>query len=445
MIGPGPAEEGVPEGPRAASGKLLEEWVTARAMGDAAFDRARHRIQRESRLSTGYLGIGAVVIGAAVVVRGLIGFGWAAPISPWGWMSAAGWAMLLITFSIVVSIASGGRGVLPVSAFRAALAAGATAMALDVLAVLAAEGTGPRYPTVEIGVGATILACVSFRPIRELIRGLVGLAVTATIGLVAVTLVVPGQLDVGVSNVLLTITPAAAVLALVSVFDRHVREQFDRIVAESTIGAAGHAPGILAVSSLTKLDERAEHLLDEIGRPRSDDAMRRQLLQPEWARAAAELGEQLRAALVADAEMTWLQLAVSDSVQLSPIVTIRDPDGRAAALEPRRRSALLSVVWLLAARTGVARNTIDLAFEATPARGTEHRDGLGALEITLAGARLRSVDGSLWPLLDRLGPRSVDTRANRIRVTLGAVGRADSDVRETSGGVVSTTRTRERR
>lgn len=399
----------------------LEKLVEAKADGVAALDRVRYRIGRESRLSAGYLGIGSVALGAAVLVRGLVGFAWASPAEPWGWLSAAGWALVVTTYTVVVCVAFSNRGVLPVPAFRAALAVGATAIALDTVASLAARGAGPQYPTVEIGLGALVLACVSFRPIRELIRVLWGLGILTAVGLLVSWLVLPASIGVGVSNLLLGVTPPAIALALVSVFDHHVRRELDRTVAESTIEASAAGPGILEVAALARLDARAERLLDEVGSASEGTTTDAGALTPEVASAAAVIGDRLRAALLADYELTWLQRAVADSASLFPAVTVRDPDGLAAELDSVRRRALLAVVWLLAAETGSGRHRVELAFVARPPIGSypaHPARAASTLVITLAETKLRSIDPSVWPMLDRLGPRVVEARSARILVEI---------------------------
>lgn len=349
---------------------------------------------------------------------------WAMPAEPWGWLSVAAWVLVAVEFVVVIGVAVSRRGVLPFPMFAATLGVAMVASALDLVAVAASDGSGPQYATVGIGVGAVLIACVSFRPIPEVFRALIGLSVLALASLVVEWLIVPENLSVGTSNFVLAVMPTAVALGLTWVFDQHVRRQLDRTVVESTIDAPGTGPGILAVSTLARLDARVEALLDDVaaGKPASGG------ISAEIADAASVLGDELRSVLLADHELSWLQLAVADSAYLSPVVTISDPAGLATRIEPVQRSALLSAVWLIAAAGGGASQlSIDVALAVRPATASPDMSAFGdplegcVVSLMIAGTKARSIDTSVWTVLDQLGPRTVDVRATRILVTVDVI------------------------
>ncbi|MDO9397648.1 MAG: hypothetical protein Q7T71_13960, partial [Herbiconiux sp.] len=146
----------------------LTQLVRARRLGPRAVDAVRHEIERQSRLGIGYLGVGAVIVGLILIGRGLVSLGWTWPVNEGRVLSVVAWAIVIAAFTAAVLLARRRRGLLPLRAFLAMLAADAVALVLDYTALFQSD---PRltYATVGVGVGASLLACVTFRPVSNIL------------------------------------------------------------------------------------------------------------------------------------------------------------------------------------------------------------------------------------------------------------------------------------
>ncbi len=401
---------------RNADSGSLTRLVRARRIGPGAVDAVRQDIERDSRLGIGYLGIGAVIVGAMMIVRGLVSFSWTWAVNDWRVLPGLGWLLVIAAFVAVVLLARRGRGVLPAWAFGGLLAADAVALALDYTAVALAAEPGV-FMTTGIGVGATVLACVTFRPLTAIVVATVALTVVSLGALVWQSLVSPAGLGSGFGQVVLTVMPAFAGIVVVRAFGQLVERELDRTVVESTIDAPRFGLGLLASAELARLDLAAEELLQDVATGRVDLPLDRDL-----AATASALATDLRRTLVAGRRETWLHHAITESEYLSPAVKVSDPGGLAGYLEPAQRDGLLSAIWLIVDESGRSNPTIDLTVDGHGVRGRTTADDRMVLPIvmSLGGIPRRRIDPAVWSALSRVGQYSVDARAGRLRVSVDA-------------------------
>lgn len=399
---------------RTANDGMLTQLVRARRLGPRAVDAVRANIARDSRLGIGYLGVGAVIVGVLLVGRGLVSLGWTWSSNEGRLISAAAWLVVIAAFVLAVVIARRGRGSLPLGWFIALLSADALALGIDQASALLGRSD---YLTVSIGVGATLLACVTFRPVGQVLAATIALTVVLVAGVVASAVIDPAGAGLAMSQLVLTVVPVYAGIIVVHAFGQLVQRELDRTVAESTITAPRYGLGLLASAELARLDLAAEELLQDVAAGRVELPLDRTL-----AGTAASLATDLRRMLVAGRTETWLMHAITDSEYLAPAVTVDDPDGLAGYLEPEQRDGLLSAIWLVLDESGRSNPTIHLAI-ARPgaARSTAPEDRMVLpIAVSVEGVPRRRIDPAVWSALSRVGQYSVETRTGRLRVSVDA-------------------------
>ncbi|GLK18357.1 hypothetical protein [Herbiconiux flava] len=393
----------------------LTQLVRARRLGPDAVDAVRQGIARDSRLGIGYLGIGAVIIGALLVLRGLFSLGWTYDRNELVGFSIAGWLIVIGSFAASVMIARRTRGSLPSAAWIGLLAAGAVALTLDHVAVWNSPGT--NYVSVPIGVGATLLACSTFRPVNQVLFAAVGLTVVELSNIVVVALIDPDGVAYTGQQVSLAVAPLFAGVIVVRSFGRLVQRELDRTVAESTITAPRYGLGLLASAELARLDLAAEELLQDVASGRTTLPLDR-----SEAATASGLATDLRRLLVAGRRETWLHHAVADSEYLASAVRLIDPDGLAGYLEAGQRDGLLSTVWLIVDESGRYTPTIDVEIGRPGSlSGPDALDRMVLpIVMSVGGIPRRRIDPAVWSALSRVGQYSVDGRTGRLRVSVDA-------------------------
>jgi hypothetical protein len=386
---------------------MLTQLVRARRMGPRAVDEVRQNIERDSRLGLGYLGIGAVIVGLILICRGLVSLGWTWQVNDGRVLSVIAWVIVISAFASAVLLARRRRGNLPRSAYALVLAADALALVLDEIALLQSDGLS--YGTVGIGVGATLLASVTFRPATDVLIAVSVLTGLSLASIVWFAVVVPGSAGVAIGQLMLTVVPVYAGIV--------VQRELDRTVAESTIGAPRYGLGLLASSELARLDLAAEELLQDVATGRVPLP-----LDKELAGTASSLATDLRRLLVAGRRETWLHHAIAESEYLGPVVTLSDPDGLAGYLEPVQRDGLLSAIWLIVDESGRSTPTLDLEIGRPGSVGQARADDRMVLPIAISigGIPRRRIDPAVWSALSRVGQYSLETRTGRLRVSVDA-------------------------
>ncbi|GAA2248446.1 hypothetical protein N1031_18925 [Herbiconiux moechotypicola] len=391
----------------------IAQLVAAYRDGPVSIGRLRARIRQDRRLSAGYLGAGFAVLGGLLFVRGLASLAWSWSDEPARWLSVVAWASLLVAFAGVVLTARWSGGLLPGRVSVLVTAMGPGVVALDLAAFLLAGAGTAFYPTTTIGYGACLLACLPLQSLRRSVVAATGLAVSGTLAVVVGWLAEPASLSAGVTGLVLGLTPVVACLALIHGADRSLGRKIEQAVTESLVTAPALGHGVTAVSELRRIDGDAERLLATVARlPASAP------IPGGVARDAQRVSEELRFALIADHEQSWLQIAVTESDHLRRTVRVIDPGVLAAGLDPRRRKDLLALTWLCVDQATAPALDLTL-LPAASAAGTQASAGAAlTIVFSLTGTHRRGIDAAVWPLFARLGRHTVDLSADRALVVV---------------------------
>ncbi|NQX34180.1 hypothetical protein [Herbiconiux sp. VKM Ac-2851] len=405
--GSGSGSGGVEEAVAGRAGSLAQ-LVAGMRGGPEARGRLRARIRRDRNLSAGYLGLGFNLFAVLLLIRGLASLGWSWGEGEWRWLSLVAWALLIVTFAASFLAARLRGGILPARLSLLVIGSGFAAMLLDLGAFLLDGGRGV-YPTATIGFGACLIACLPRQPLRWSVVGTVVLTATGTGTVLVGWANDPQSLSTGVTGVLLGLAPVLAGVSMIQAADRYLGRTIDQAVTGSLVTAPALGHGVLAASELRRLDGDAERLLAGVAALPAGGA-----IDAETAASAAQLGDGLRLALLADHEQTWLQLAVSESEHLGDVVRIVDPSLLAARLGAEQRQLVLALVWLLVATAPPSAPALDLTLVPS-------RPGAGAppaIAFALAGTHRRAIDPAVWPLFTRLGRHTIDLGTGRALVVV---------------------------
>ncbi|RFA09636.1 hypothetical protein B7R54_10705 [Subtercola boreus] len=394
---------------------LLTRLVRARTLGPEAIESLRRDMATDSRIGIGYLGIGAIVAGILLSIRGIAVFAlnWGSYTNPW--LTAGAWALVAAAMALGCIIANSKGGRLPTPAFIGVLLLVAAAVVLDLVSTHGFTESTPEV-TVIVGAGATLLALVAYRPLNQLILATVVLVVF----LLSVTIVGVGEDPVAsrpqIEVIVAAIAPTLIAILIVKSFTRFIDRELDRTLVESTLSSPRYAVGILGSDELVRLDRSAEELLSDVASGRIPLP-----LDAGQASAASSLANELRRRLIEDRLQTWLQHAVDGSDVLRPTVTLVDPDGLAGYLEADQREGFLSAVWLIAAAPTRQQPAITVTIGPVldPDRGVPS-DMMGIpMNISIAGIPRRRFDVTIWGALDRVGQHSESSRngVTDIRIT----------------------------
>ncbi|PPG33019.1 hypothetical protein [Rathayibacter sp. AY2B9] len=377
------------EGPE--DGTLLE-LVRAADRSPGALWSIRERLTRPNRLSGSYLGLGFLTMAVMLDIRGLISYLWSLDARSATWVSGLSWLLVIAASAAGAAIALRRHGELPRWAFAGVLGVDVIALLLEFADHALPTPAPMYYPSVCVGVGAGVIALITFQPLSRSFLALVVLVALAALGLVGQALLGDGGAALAVGNVLLATAPAAVCVVVLTALDQYVRRTLDRSLADSTVHAADG-------DEFTQVDARIEELLERVRTPG--------LLDEELGERARVLGDELRVALARSHDRTWLRIAVEESALLSSAVAVDDPGGAAALLPPLDRSRLLSVLWLLT--VPAARPSLAVRLEAGAGGGVE-------LALVAAGIRARDLDRSVWGILSELGEHRTTTDHGATRI-----------------------------
>ncbi|PPF29282.1 MULTISPECIES: hypothetical protein [unclassified Rathayibacter] len=377
-------------GSRQEEGTLLE-LVRAADRSPGALWSIRERLTRPNRLSGSYLGLGFLTMAVLLDIRGVISYLWSLDARSATWLSGLSWLLVVAASAVGVSIALRRHGELPRRAFAGVLAVDVAALLLEFADHALPTPAPMYYPSVCVGVGAGVIALITFQPLSRSFLALVVLVGLTALGLVGQALLGDGGAALAVSNVLLAVAPAAVCVVVLTSLDQYVRRTLDRSLADGTVHAAD--------DEFSQVDARIEELLERVRTPVP--------LDEELGERARVLGDELREALARSHDRTWLRIAVEESALLSSAVAIDDPSGAAALLAPLDRSRLLSVLWLLTAPAG--RTPLAVRLEPGQSGGVE-------LALVAAGIRARDLDRSVWGILSELGEHRTTTDHGATRI-----------------------------
>jgi hypothetical protein len=394
---------------------VLSRLVRARQIGPRAVSALRNDLARDSRLGYGYLGIGAMVIGGFLLLRGLATF----VIDTLGehpdaniGLRVVAWTILMIAFGGSCLLVRRYHGRIPAVAFSSAMILLALALLVETVANI---GTSEPilHSSTLFGVGATLLALVGSRPARQL------LLANGAFGIVIVAMLVSGLASASFSPgpsvqlAMTTLLPPLLGVIIVKGFGTLVQLELDRSVVESTLLAPRFAFGMRASDELARLDLDAEQILDGVANGSIELP-----LDSKLAASASSIATELRLLLVAGRHDTWLHHAIEESEVLGPVVTLTDPRGLAGFLEPSEREGLLSAIWLLVANSVRVQPTLRIVIGpgSGEARGNAP-DRIGfPVAITVDGVPRRRIDPAVWPALDRVGDHSEMVSGNSMTI-----------------------------
>lgn len=394
---------------------VLSRLVRARQIGPRAVSALRNDLARDSRLGYGYLGIGAMVIGSFLFLRGLATLVFDMLVdTPHEFLAlrVVAWTLLAIAFVGSCLLARRHHGRIPALAFTSATVLLALALLLETLANVGTSQPILHSPTI-FGVGATLLALVGSRPARQLLLadGAFAIVIVAMVasGLPSESFA-PGP---SVQLAATALLPPLLGAVIVGGFGTLVQLELDRSVVESTLLAPRFAFGMRASDELARLDLDAEQILDGVANGSIDLP-----LDPELAAGASSIATELRLLLVAGRHDTWLHHAIEESEVLGPVVTLTDPRGLAGFLEPSEREGLLSAVWLIVANSVRVQPTLHIVIgpQNVEADG-EAADRIGfPVALTVEGVPRRRLDPAVWPALDRVGDHSEMVAADSMTI-----------------------------
>jgi hypothetical protein len=395
----------------------LDQLARSNRAGSAALGRLRARLRQDRNVSAGHLGLGFAIIGGLLMVRGLASLAWSWTDEPARALTALAWVLLAVAFALVVLAARRSGGVLSARVSYAVLAVGVASLGLDLAGFLADSESTLLYPTATIGFGGCLFASLPHQPLRRSLEGAWVLAAGGVALIVTGATLGAESLSACVTAVLLGLAPVLAGISMIQVIDRHVGRVIDHAVADSLVAAPAVGHGVLAVSELRRMDADAEQLLARVARMPAGLA-----IDAATAADARALGDQLRQALMADHEQSWLQIAVTESGHLSRTVRVNDPAVLAADLQPEQRRTLLALVWLCVAAAPESGSAVspalELAFLPSGAEPAPLHDARPrpSIVFSLADTDHRPIDPAAWPLFVQLGPHTVDLRAGRLLV-----------------------------
>ena len=379
----------------------------------------RQASARGATLGTGYLGVGAGVLGAIQALYGLSVFASQWNLYPNPWMAAYAWILYVIAFVAALITVSVRGDRLPVWIFVLYLVALAGVVALDFFAIWPLHNIG-EYATASVSAGFGLMIVVTLRRGREVIAaaGVLGLAFLAAIildsHLDAATF--PSQLNA----VALAALPTVLGVFVVRGFRRMVQQELDRVLVQSTVSAPRFAVGMLASEELARLDLAAEDLLESVATGRT-----KLKLDPKTASVAASLATELRLHLIEGRRETWLYHAVSESEMLGKSVTLTDKGSLAGLLDPAQRDGLLSSVWLLMSDTRKQNVTRTLSLSLGPVAPTaerlENNKIIVPIVITPTDVPRNRVDPAIWASISRVGRYSDSTEKSSLRVDIECI------------------------
>lgn len=362
------------------------------------------QLRRAPEVASERLAFGLALAGDIVVAIGLISFFVDAPGYPLPWFSAAAWLVLLVAL-IAAQTAMAKHRPLGRLGFVLLLAACGVAVVLDLIGTWHPSPTA-AYPAAATAVGGVLVLTATRRSERVVLAALAVLAlclIGASVGRIDEPLAFGPRMLV----LVLALLPPLIALSIVRSFRIMVQYQTDLTQARSAT-AAGSAVGILTSDELAKLDLAAERLLDDVATGRADLP-----LDEVTAGRASSLATQLRMHLIEDRRVTWLYHAIAESAVLDPAVTLTDPHGLAANLDPRQRDGLLTALWLLVdsvrpnPRVMVAISGVDGEPDTT--RGVR-------LGIDITGVPHRNVDPAAWQAIARVGRHTRSFSGSTARV-----------------------------
>jgi hypothetical protein len=376
----------------------------------------RQASARGATLGTGYLGVGAGVLGAIQALYGLSLFAsqWSLYSNPW--TAALAWILYVAAFVTALITVSVRGDRLPVWLFVVYLIALAGVVTLDFFAIWPLHNIG-AYATASVSAGFGLMVVVTLRRGREVLAAAAALGLAFLVAIVMDSHLTAATFPNQLNTLGLVVLPTVVGVFVVRGFRRMVQQELDRVLVQSTVSAPRFAVGMLASEELARLDLAAEDLLESVATGRT-----KLKLDPKTASVAASLATELRLHLIEGRRETWLYHAVSESEMLGKAVTLSDKGSLAGLLDPSQRDGLLSSVWLLMSDTRKQNITRTLSLTLGPVAPTIERLANNQINvpivITTTDVPRNRVDPAIWASISRVGRYSDSTEKSSLRVDI---------------------------
>ena len=364
-------------------------------------------------LGNRHLTVGTVAASAALTLFFLMLFIMELPRMPSPFPAVIAWIVLGGIVAVTALIVRALSMRMPTWLFATSLVGGASVILLD---QVAAWGLSEQHvvSTAALAVPALLLAIVTLRETMQVIiaDAVIGVALLVCAAVEKRT----DLLSLAPELMLIGIAIGAPLLgvAIVRAYRRMVQLELDLALVQSTVQAPRLAVGMLASEELTRLDDDAERLLDDVAEGR----LPLPLASQQSTRAAA-LATALRLNLIEGRKETWLRHAVAESEFLAPAVTIDDTSSLAGLLGAEQRDALLLALWLLVSNGDRWGATVHLVFgPARPPVAGSFRRVRFPIVLETTGVPRRRVDSAAWDAMGTVGPHVDTVREGSLRVEI---------------------------
>ena len=364
-------------------------------------------------LGNRHLTVGTVAASGGITAFFLLLFVMELPRLPVPLPSIVAWIVLSGIVAVTTLLVQALSMRMPTWLFAAALFGGASVILLDEMGTWGTSAHDATA-TAALAVPTLLLSAVTLRETMQI-------TISGTVSGIVLVVCAALQrrsdpLSLAPELMLIGIAVGSPMLgvAIVRAYRRMVQLELDLALVQSTVQAPRLTVGMLASEELTRLDDDAERLLDDVAEGRlplplgSDESTR-----------AASLATALRLNLIEGRKETWLRHAVSESEFLAPSVTIDDPSSLAGLLGAEQRDALLLALWLLVSDSDRWGATVHLVFgPAHPPRVGQYRRVRFPIVLETTGVPRRRVDSAAWDAMGTVGAHIDTVREGSLRVEI---------------------------
>lgn len=329
------------------------------------------------------------------------------------------WGVLLIADLAVIVVIRVLDDHLPNWMFGIFVAALVIVILLDVTATWLHSDAGSPV-TVGRSAALSLLLALTTRPEREILAAVLGFTALCAVGMALDGAFGPATLQHSIFTLChMSLTVVVATVAIAG-FRAMVRREIEEELSRAALLAPRLTVGIDQSERLARLDLAAESLLAAVAEGRVQLP-----LNEEIARRAGSIASELRLHLLESRSRTWLDLAIEESELLTAAVRVADESASAGLLGPKQRSALLSVLWLLAerqpARRGAPSPTVVTVSRPVPGPPTRPDAVAVPVSVQFGGDRRTGFDPGIWDRFARIGEYREVREHGALRVEIHAL------------------------
>lgn len=266
--------------------------------------------------------------------------------------------------------------------------------------------------TAALATSAILILAAAVWPTRLNILAVTIYALTLAVGTAVIAGYDEAALMRGFISWYIAIIPCLAVVFFLHLYRRAIRSELRFIHAKGSIDSPRFVPSRNDGEVIRKLDDRAEQLLTDIAT--GAEALP---LSPSKTAEAAELASSLRAQLIKDHDLTWLDHAIADNPLIAQQLTLSDPYKYAGMLDLEKRERLFSALWLLTANTPDDPLQTELSLLPMVESSASPKDGeLVQITLRIRGVQAWQIEPTLWSELQELGKIRREQRKNLTEV-----------------------------